>query len=203
MEKERKNKKIILIILLLAILLLSLGFAAFTSRLKIQSGATVSPDPSAFKVVFSSSATESLEGTPAYGGTATGGRFEKDATTISGLNAEFTAPGQSATWTFYSFNDGEYDAFLNNVTVGSIACVAAEGTDEAKVAEASKHISIKVSVGGNEYTQTDSAINSHKLTRGVGEAVVVTLTYAEGGPAVDGNFEVLIGDITLEYNSAD
>ena len=51
MEKERKNKKIILIILLIAILLLSIGFAAFNAHLKIQSSATVSPDPESFKVV--------------------------------------------------------------------------------------------------------------------------------------------------------
>ncbi len=203
MEKERKKKKVILVILLIAIIALSLGFAAFTSQLKIQSSATVSPDPSAFKVVFSSSATESLEGSPVYGGTASGGNFAKDATTISGLNANFTAPGQSATWTFYSFNDGEYDAFLNKVTVGKITCIAAEGTDAQKVAEAAKGMSIKVSVGGQEYATTNDAINSHGLTRNTGEAVVVTLTYADGSAAVDGNFDVLIGDITLEYNSAD
>ena len=203
MEKERKHKKIILTILLIAIIALSLGFAAFTTKLKIQSSATVSPDPTNFKVVFSSSATSSVKGAPIYGGTASGGTFEKDATTISGLNASFKAPGETATWTFYSFNDGDYDAFLNKVTVGKITCIPAEGTDAAKVEQASKGISIKVSVGGNEYTVTDEAINSHALAKGTGEKIIVTLTYAAGSATVDGDFEVSIGDITLEYNSAD
>ena len=203
MEKERKNKKVILVILLIAIILLSVGFAVFTSQLKIQSSATVSPDPSAFKVVFSSSATASVEGEPVYGGLAAGGKFEKDAATISGLNANFTAPGQVATWTFYSFNDGEYNAFLNKVKLGKIKCIAAEGTDPVKVAEAEKGINIKISVGGQEYTKTDEAINSHSLAKNAGEQVVVTLSYDDGSAGVDGNFDVIIGDITLEYNSAD
>lgn len=203
MEKERKNRKIILVVLFIAVLALSIGFAAFTSRLKIQSGATVTPDPNAFKVVFSSSATSSVEGSPVYGGTASGGEFTKGATTISGLNANFTAPGQEATWKFYAFNEGEYDAFLNAVTVGSISCVAAKDTDPAKVANAQKDISIKVSVNGKEYTTSDNDIDLHGLARNTGEQIVVTLTYAEGSAAVDGNFDVVIGDITLEYNSAD
>lgn len=203
MEKERKNRKIILIVLLIAVLALSIGFAAFTSKLRIQSGATVTPDPTAFKVVFSSSATSSIEGTPIYGGKASGGTIDKGATTISGLNANFTAPGQEATWTFYAFNDGEYNAFLNAVTVGTISCIADEGTDPVKVTEASKGIKLKVSVGGKEYTSSDNAIDSHGLTKNTGEQVIVTLTYEEGSTTVDGNFDVIIGDITLEYNSAD
>ena len=54
MEKERKHNKAILILLLILILGLSIGFAAFASRLKIQSSATVSPDANSFKVAFSS-----------------------------------------------------------------------------------------------------------------------------------------------------
>lgn len=203
MEKERKNKKIILIILLIAIILLSIGFAAFNANLKIQSSATVSPDPNSFKVVFSTSATSSVEGTPIYEGMAEGGAFKKDATTISGLTANFTAPGQTAVWKFYSFNSGIYDAFLNKVTLGNINCVASEGADAAKVAEAAKGISINISVGGKVFTSTNEAINSHELSKGAGEEIIVTLSYSEDSALVDGDFDVLIGDIILEYNSAD
>lgn len=202
MEKERKNKKIILIILLLLVILLSVGFAVFTARLKIQSSATVTPDPSAFKVVFSSSVTNSVAGSPVLGGYATAGAFTKDSTTLSGLSANFTAPGQSATWKFYAYNAGEYEAFLNMVTLGAITCVA-DGADPVKVAEAQKGISIKISVDGVEYTLSNENIDSQPLAIKSGEEVVVTLSYAEGSAAVDGKFNVLIGDILLEYNSAD
>lgn len=202
MEKENKNKKVILIILLLLVIGLTIGFAAFTSQLKIQLSATVSPDPSNFKVVFSSSATSATQGSLIYGGVAQGGIFEQNATTLSGLTANFTAPGQTAIWKFYSFNAGEYDAFLNKVSLGAIVCVP-DGADPNKVAEAAKGISIKISVGGQTYTSSNEAIDSHGLAKGVGEEVVVTLEYAAGSAAVDGKFDVSIGDITLEYNSAD
>lgn len=203
MEKERKNKKLILIILLIAIILLSVGFAAFNAHLKIQSSATISPDPDSFKVVFSTSANESVEGSPIYEGMAQGGSFKKDATTISGLSANFTAPGQTATWKFYAFNSGVYNAFLNKVTVGMISCIAGAGADPSKVDEAAKGMNIKISVGGKEFSSTDEAISSHNLLKGTGEEIIVTLAYAEGAAIVDGDFDVVIGDITLEYNSAD
>lgn len=203
MEKERKNKKVILIILLIAIILLSIGFAAFNANLKIQSSATVSPDPNSFKVVFSSSKTASEAGKPIYEGMAQGGEFKQDATTISGLTANFTAPGQIAVWKFYSFNSGIYDAFLNKVTLGKISCVASEGADAAKVAEAAKGISINISVGGKIFSATDEAINLHELQKNTGEEIIVTLSYSEDSALVDGDFDVLIGDIVLEYNSAD
>ena len=202
MEKENKNKKVVLIFLLLLVIALTLGFAAFTAQLKIQSSATVSPDPKNFKVVFSSNANAVEQGKIVYGGVAQGGIFGQNATTLTGLSANFTAPGQKATWKFYSFNAGDYDAFLNKVILGTIECIP-DGADPAKVAEAKKGLSIKISVGGETYAVSDKAINSHKLAKGVGEEVTVTLEYAAGTTAVDGNFDVLIGDITLEYNSAD
>ena len=153
---------VLIILLLLLIIALSVGFALFTSQLRVQSTATVTPDPTAFKVVFSTSSTSSVEGTPIYGGVATGGSINKDATTISDLNAKFTAPGQEATWKFYSYNSGEYEAFLNKVILGRITCNP-DGADPAKVAEAAKHLNIKISVGGQTYTASDENINTHTL----------------------------------------
>ena len=202
MEKDRKHNKAILILLLILILGLSIGFAAFTSKLKIQSSATVSPDANSFRVVFSSKPNVLEEGNIVLGGKATGGVFEKNATTLSSLNANFTSPGQEATWKFYAYNSGEYDAFLNAVTLGTIVCTP-DGADPAKVIEASKGISIKISVGEQIYTSTTDGINSHNLLKGKGEEIIVTLTYADGSAMVDGKFNVNIGDIVLEYNSAD
>lgn len=202
-KKEKKDKKIIWIILiLLLIIALSIGFALFTSQLNIQSTATVSSDPSAFKVVFSTSDNSSVGGTPILGGVATGGTVGKDTTTITDLSASFTAPGQTAVWKFYSYNSGKYDAFLNKVTLGAIVCTP-DGADASRVAEAAKSLSIKISVGGQVYTSTNEKIDSHTLAKTSGEEIIVTLSYAEGAPAVDGNFNVSIGDIILEYNSAD
>lgn len=204
MGKSRKAKKSILIVLLLLVVGLSIGFAAFNSNLTIKSSATVKPDKSTFRVVFSTSKTESAGGAAELDGTyAKGGTFAQDSTTLEGLSATFTAPGQTATWKLNSFNDGEFDAFLNTVTVGAITCTPKEGTDPAKVTEAAKGISIKVTVGGVDYDVTTEGITAHTLKKGTGEEVIVTLTYKAQSAIADGDFDVAIGDIILGYDSID
>ena len=204
MEKSRKMNKAILIVLLLLVVGLSIGFAAFNSNLTIRSSATVKPDSSTFKVVFSSSATESTGGTVVTDGTyAKGGTFGTDTATLENLTAEFTAPGQTATWEVYAFNAGQFTAFLNSVTVGEIVCEAKQNTDPAKVAAAAEGIKLKVDVGSSSYDETTEGINSHSLAKGVGEKVVVTLEYEHGSAIADGDFTVSIGDIILGYESID
>lgn len=53
MERDRKQKFIVMIALMVAIASMSLGFAAFSTTLNISSSATVSPDSSNFNVIFS------------------------------------------------------------------------------------------------------------------------------------------------------
>ena len=204
MEKSRKAQKSILIILLLIVVGLSIGFAAFTSTLKIQTTATVSPNPNTFSVVFSTSKTESVAGSPELDGTyASGGSFQAGATTLSGLKASFTQPGQTATWKVYAHNAGEFNAFLNSVTIGNISYNVKEGTDTTKVEEAVKGIKISVKVGNTTFDATNASISGHELVKGQGEEVLVTLTYASGSAIADGDFDVTIGDIVLGYDSID
>lgn len=200
MEKSRKTKKIVLVVLLLIVIGLSIGFAAFTSQLTIKSNASVTGDSTTFKVVFSSSQSSVESGTVVTGGKAEGGAIS--GTTLSGLEATFTAPGQTATWEVYAYNAGQFDAFLKNVTVGSITGTAGVGTTQSYVDEAIKGISIKVNVRNEDYPTTTS-ITSHKLEKATAEKVVVTLSYAAGSATADGDFTVNIGDILLDYNSVD
>ena len=200
MEKSRKTKKIVLIVLLLIVVGLSIGFAAFTSQLTIRSSATVTADSSTFRVVFSSSSSAVESGTVVIGGKAEGGTIS--GTSLSGLTATFTQPGQTATWEVYAYNAGQFDAYLKKVTIGTITGTAKEGTTQSYVDEAIKGISIKVNVRGEEYPTTTS-ITNHNLTKGSGEKVIVTLTYAADSATADGDFTVNIGDILLDYNSVD
>ena len=204
MEKTRKMKKTILLVLLLVVVGLSIGFAAFSSNLTIRSSATVKPDASTFKVVFSASATESVGGSVVTDGNyASGGTFDANTTTLEGLTATFTEPGQVATWEIYSFNAGAYDGYLNTVTLGEITCSAKTGTTDSMVQEAAKGIKLKVSAGDAIYDATTEGISGHILEQGKGEKIVVTLTYQAGSAIADGDFEVSIGDIKLGYDSVD
>ena len=57
MEKNRSGQFIALLALIVAIVGVSVGFAAFSSALSIQSSANVTPDQNTLNVDFSSSAT--------------------------------------------------------------------------------------------------------------------------------------------------
>ena len=102
MERERSAKIIAIIALCIAVAGLSIGFAAFSNNLKIESNATVTPDPNDFDVNFSSSDTSELDGTVT--GTGTNSATADNATIdnsgsprITGLKANFTEPGQKVT----------------------------------------------------------------------------------------------------------
>lgn len=208
MEKSRKNKKIVLIFLLVLVVVLSIGFAGLSKTLTISSGATVDGVDSAFAVRFTSvedpmqeDETENVMcGGKAVSGTISG-------TTLTELKAEFigdTTSEQVATWEAYVYNEGKLDAFLNDVTIGAINCVAGAGTTQGTVDKAATGLSIKVSVDGENYSKTASGLNGKELTvEEKTEKVIVTLTYAQGAPVADGDFTVTVDPIELVYGSAD
>lgn len=218
MERDRSTKVIAIVALCVAVFGLSVGFAAFSNDLTIQSEATVKPDSNDFDVNFSSVNTSETDG--AVTATTSGASVTaQNATisnatdpTISGIKVEFTEPGQSATYSFFAHNAGKYDAFLNSVSFKNatdaptnIDCVAAEGTSAAMVASACDGISIKVQVGETTFTGTTPNIANHKLPidQNQYEPVVVTIEYAAGAARADGDFQVKIGDIVLTYGSVD
>jgi len=133
---------------------------------------------------------------------------------ITGLRANFTEPGQSVTYTFYAKNVGQLEAFLNSVVFENASgqssakvCTPGTGATAALVNAACNAISIKVSVGGTEFTGSDAAVSGHSLAIAGNETVVVTITYASetevGEYRADGPFEVAFGDIVLTYGSVD
>lgn len=210
MGRNRQIKIITIIALVVAISGLSIGFAAFTSVLTISSTATVTPDESAFSVLFSSSGTSQATAqiTPTVSG-ATGDKATISGTTISGLKANFTEPGQTVTYAFWSHNAGSYTAYLRNIsyetaTSGSTFKYCTPGTNatESLVAAACEDINVTVSVGSTNASDTIGVTN-HPLAVNAYEQVIVTITYASDGERADGEFNVLFGDITLNYSSID
>ena len=216
MDRDRSTKVIAIVALCVAVFGLSVGFAAFSNDLTITSEATVKPNASDFDVNFSSSNTSETDGdvtaTPSNESVTAEPATISNATapTISGIEVQFTEPGQSATYSFFAHNAGKYKAFLNNVSfkkatdaATNIACVAAEGTNAAMVASACDGISIKVKVGTTTFEGSTPTITSHELTIDQYEPVEVTIEYASGAARADGDFQVNIGDIVLTYGSVD
>ena len=215
MDKERSTKIIAIAALCVAVVGLSIGFAAFSNNLTINSNAKVSPNASDFDVNFSSSNTSELDGVVSGVGTnsatAEAATIDNsDSPAITGLKANFTEPGQKVTYSFYAHNAGKYAAYLNNVTYAKVSgktatkvCTAGDGTDATMVEEACKGISVSVKVGNDTYTGSMDSITNHLLDLDDYEEVVVTIEYASGASRTDGDFEVAFGDITLTYDSVD
>lgn len=215
MERDRSAKIIAIVALCVAIVGLSIGFAAFSNDLTINSNATVSPNESDFDVNFSTSNTSELDGT--VSGSGTNSATAENATidnsnspTITGLKANFTEPGQTVTYRFYVHNAGKYVAYLNNVTYANVSgksatkvCTPGVGTDTTMVAAACNGISVSIKVGNDTYTGSNSSIINHSLGLDAYEEVVVTIEYNSSASRADGDFEVAFGNITLTYDSVD
>lgn len=215
MERERGTKIIALVALCVAIVGLSIGFAAFSSNLKIKSSATVSPDASDFDVNFSSTDTEELDGevigVGENGATAANATIDNTTNpTIEGLNATFTEPGQKVTYTFYAHNAGKYMGYLNDVDYANVTgksatkvCTPASGTDSTLVEAACNGISVSVKVGDTTFTGTTNSIANHSLDIDNYKKIILTIEYAGNSTRADGDFTVAFGDITLTYESID
>lgn len=214
---EKSSRVIAVVALCVAVVGLTLGFAAFSNSLKIESSANVKPDASTFNVDFSSSES-ALETNPITAVLQPGELTAGTATinnvgspTISGLSVEFTSPGQKATYTFYARNEGEYTAFLKSINYANVAsgnsprkCTATDGADDALVQAACDDITLSVKVGNEAaVTGTKDSISGHSLNVKTGETIVVEIEYAAEGDRADGEFSVEFGDISLTYSSVD
>lgn len=217
MEKDRGTKMIAIIALLIAVAGVSLGFAAFSNVLTISPSANVTPNSDTFNVDFSSSDT-SLETDPIVPAknpdsiTATNATIDNStAPTITGLDATFTEPGQSVTYTFYATNTGEYDAFLKSIVYANVSeeqstkvCKAIGDTTDALVQQACSSISVNVKVGSEAETSGSVAtITGHRLAKDAYEMITVRIEYDSNGTRADGDFSVEFGDISLNYSSVD
>ena len=217
MEKHRGSQIMAIVALLLAVGGLSLGFAAFSQTLTIKSSAAVNPDANTFNVIFTNADQDGTSVTPtlspATGFTADTATINNSDHDITGLKANFTAPGQTATYTFKAKNTGELQAYLNRITFNTVSgsspaaakvCTPGTGTTAALVTAACDDISISVKVADDPaYTASNGSITGHTLAVGATENVVVTITYAEGGDRADGDFTVAFGDVSLLYGSVD
>ena len=217
--RYRRKRKYMLFVLMLGVLTMSIGFAAFSSELVIASSASVKPDSSAFRVVFSSSGTQLL--TNKITGTATGNAKAGSATIenggdtprISDLTATFTGPGETVKYEFYVYNSGAYVAYLRDVVFKNVSgkssnkvCTAIDSSSvtDSLMQSACNDIRVSIDVGSTtSVLGTTNNIRGRSLNKGVYEKVVVTISYINNENRADGDFKVEFGDIGLTYSTVD
>jgi len=227
MERERGSKVIAIVALCVGIVGLSLGFAAFSSNLVINSSANVTPNAGEFSVVFTDATTgqvSAVEGVATTGVIASTPTVDTQAnaqgattSTIGDLSATFNAPGQSVTWTFSTENVGKFLAYLNSVAYvnpdsASTFKVCTPGVNTtAEYVNATQEgakgacddIELTFAIDDTEYNATDANISSKTLPVGEKHTVEVTISYnkVDGQTLSDGDFSVAFGDIQIGYGS--
>jgi len=120
----------------------TLGFAAFSNTLTIQSSATVTPDASTFSVKFSSSSDSvvegGIEGITMFNNASVATINNTGNPTLSNISVEWVNEGINSmsyvTYSFYIYNDGKYDVYLNEIKFNKVdgidkhvACTIPEG----------------------------------------------------------------------------
>jgi len=141
MERNRSGKVIAVIALVVAVVGLSLGFAAYSTYLRVEGAATVQTDTNNWKVGFSTDGTdiEALNGTNTVNGvnattdhTSDGGSITVSRYTITQATKPIltTKTGSSVSYTLSVLNKGSLDATLANVTIPTypVTCAYVTGT---------------------------------------------------------------------------
>lgn len=191
MEKDRFSKILAVIALVVAVAGLSLGFAAFSSTLTIESSAVVIPEDN-MRVIFSNvngaptdttvtgtmnAAMEAASTRLAAAGVtapnlpaaanATIDNTNLKAPKITNLKATFTAPGQSVTYSFYAYNEMTYEAFLKSISfdTSKYSCQPGTGTDTTTASNVCKSIKVEVSVGASASAATAQVIGDGSVTK--------------------------------------
>ncbi len=219
-KRYNKNSKILIImVLIIGVIGLSIGFSAFSKNLDINSTATVTPDPSDFKVLFSSSGTD-IETNPisvifkkgdATGTTAKIDNSDPSHPKITDMKATFTNLNQAIQWNFYVTNQGKYTAYLKKIEFGDKTCTAKPGTSQELVDDACRKIhlllSFNISDSSNPNYLRDVSktctITNHPLSKGAFEKVTIWISTNDVTALADGDFDVEFGDITLTYSTTD
>ena len=140
MKKQRNTQMLVIAVLAIAVLTMSVGFAAFTQRLDINSNTTVGV--STWNVKF---LTDSF--------TVTDGSVSVDSKNIviTGTSVTYevklSKPGDFYEFTINVKNSGTFNANLVGITLSSLT--------EAQ----SKYLTHKLTYDGVEYTQTTSGLS--------------------------------------------
>ena len=192
MEKERGFRIIAVIALMVAVVGLTIGYAAYSSTLRINGTANV--DPSSWNVKFAYKTGDSLVAAKT-GNAQVNTEATLSDTQVSGFNATLKAPGDSITYNFVVTNAGSLAAELSTFTMGNISCAPASGSNATT--EEANAICKELS-----YTLTGVTARD-RLAAGASKDLTLKLEWASTGTAVaSDDIAITVGETTLIYTQA-
>ena len=227
MEKNNGGKIIAVIALVVAVAGLSLGFAAFSTSLKIDTAANVTTGTSNWNIGFSTDGTNIADVTTAstVNANETGNPGVIDVTKYTiGQNTNATlstTTGSSVSYDLSILNKGTLDARLESVNFDDVAVtctnatgsstqiegVAGAGTTSTggnsttiSNADCAKMFGVSLSIGGTTYSSTPASIASSTIAAGGSAPVVLTVSYKDTADA-RAVAATLDGDIVVTLGS--
>ena len=227
MEKNNGGKIIAVIALVVAVAGLSLGFAAFSTSLKIDTAANVTTGTSNWNIGFSTDGTNIADVTTAstVNANETGNPGVIDVTKYTiGQNTNATlstTTGSSVSYDLSILNKGTLDARLESVNFDDVAItctnatgsstqiegVAGAGTTSTggnsttiSNADCAKMFGVSLSIGGTTYSSTPASIASSTIAAGGSAPVVLTVSYKDTADA-RAVAATLDGDIVVTLGS--
>ena len=205
-NKDKITKYIAIIALLIAVLSISFGFAAYTRAISISAISDVTTKGPVYNGGVLSTSKDEIN-TGRVEAKTTGGVVAEQAIltkdTISNISVHFTAPGQSATYDFYGYNDSEINAYLNSVVFGSKVCKALDGDNTQLVNDACNSIKMYIKIGSKTFYGTEINIKEHLIDPKESEEIEVKIEYIEDGVESDKSFKVDFGTAVLTYDTVD
>ena len=224
MEKDRGFKIVAIVALVIGVIGLSIGFAAFSRTLVIDSADVTTTERT--NVFDTSIAYSTKTGEAAAAITDTinnvtniNAGVASDAT-WSGISFTISANDPTASVAFRAYianNSTDYDAYLKTISSAgqNIVCTALEGTSDAMVQEVCKDMTVTVTVSGatndgsdtityNKAANVDFSSGNPvqvKLEKSSSRSVIVRFDYNTTAALPDGDFTVTIPAISLGYTS--
>lgn len=174
MEKDRGTRTLAVVALLIAVVGMTIGFAAFSTTLRIEGTGQVKG--SKFSIIFADLGDAVTVGTAKE---VTGGKpsIQTGNTLISNYQVELMTPGDSISYTFKIKNVGTYDAKISAITMAGreggpeFTFTGGSNTDQTNVAS---HLSYTLKYANGDDVDVDDVLPKDGV-----ETVTLTLTYEE------------------------
>ncbi len=173
MGTKKKKQSVVLLLLLLAVILMTIGFAAYTSTLNINGNVTVKGSP--WKVLYNNAyATDGVNTTANTSATTT---VTSEAIDTNDTNFAFTVtlskPGDIYEAEVALHNYGTMTAYLNQVNLGTLTTAQ------------QKYLQYTITYGGTTYSASNQAIDSVSLAAGAEQVATIKVQYLQPADAND------------------
>lgn len=181
MEKKISYSGVVITVLALAVLVMSVGFAAFSQNLQLNGTAQVST--SKWNVYLDDSTYEKTEGSVE----PTEAPVINETSMTYSVN--LTKPGDFYEFTIHVKNDGTFDANLTGITMSSIA-------------EHQNYLKYTVTYDGTEYNTTTSSLSLPLVAETGDKEVKVRVEYVQPSDATQLPSEVKTVTLNATLNYA-